>query len=72
MGIVKELNIKNKTYYFFNDMIDITNFQSNLLTIDKKPYKDFDIYYIGYIPIKKIGNYENIQSVNPVYLIIQW
>ena len=36
MGIVKELNIKNKTYHFFNDMIDITNFQSNLLAIDKK------------------------------------
>ena len=70
MGIVKELNIKNKTYYFFNDMIDIKNFQSNLLKIDKKHYKDFDIYYIGYITIKKIGDYENIHSVNPLYLII--
>ena len=44
MGEVKELNIKNQTYYFFNDMIDIRNFQSNLLKIDKKLYKDFDIY----------------------------
>ena len=70
MGNVKELNIKNQTYYFFNDMIDIKNFQSNLLKIDKKPYKDFDIYYIGYITIKKIGDYENIHSVNPLYLII--
>ena len=42
MGIVKELNIKNQTYYFDNDMTDIRNFQSNLLKIGKKHYKDFD------------------------------
>ena len=53
MGKVKELNIKNQTYYFFNDMIDIRNFHSNLLKIDKNPYKDIGIYYIGYIMIKK-------------------
>ena len=69
MGETKELNIKNQTYYLFDDMIDIRNFHSNLLKIDKKPYKDLDIYYIGYITIKKIGNYENIHSVNPLYLI---
>ena len=71
MGSIKELNIKNQTYYFFNDMIDIKNFQSNLLKIDKKPYKDFDVYYIVYITIKKIGDYENIHRVNPLYLISQ-
>ena len=70
MGKVKELNIRNQTYYFFNDMINIKNFHSNLFKIDKKPYKDFDIYYIGYITIKKNGYYENIHSVNPLYLII--
>ena len=41
-----------------------------LLQIDKKSYKDIDIYYIGYIIIKKIGDYKNISSVNPLYLII--
>ena len=46
MGEFKELHIKNQTYYFFNDMINIRNFQSNLLKIDKKLYKDFGIYYI--------------------------
>ena len=51
-------------------MINIKSFCSNLLRIDKKPHKDFDIYYIGYITIKKIGDYENIYSVNPLYLII--
>ena len=70
MGKVKELNIKNRTYYYFNDIIDIKDFQSNLLKIDKKQYKDNDIYYIGYITIKKIGDCENIRSVNPFCLII--
>ena len=62
MGTVKELNIK--TYYYFNDIINIKDFHSNLLRIDKKQYKDIDIYYIGYITVKKIGDCENINSVN--------
>ena len=69
MGEVKELNIKNRTYYF-DDIIDIKDFQSDVLKIDTKPYKDIGIYYIGYITIKKIGDCENIHSVNPLYLII--
>ena len=56
MGEVKELNIKNRTYYFFDDMIDIKNFHSNLLKIDKKSHEDIDIYYIGYITIKKFSD----------------
>ena len=73
MGEIKELNIKNETYYFYDDMINIKNFNSNWLKIDKKPYKDFDIYYVGYITIKKFGKFsgdENIHSVNSLYLII--
>ena len=53
MGKVKELNIKNRTYHYFNDIISINDFHSNLLRIDKKQYKDIDIYYIGYITVKK-------------------
>ena len=48
MGEAKELNIKNRTYYFFDDMIDIKNFRSNLSKIDKEPYEDVGIFYIGY------------------------
>ena len=70
MGKVKQIEIKNRTYYFYNDMINLKNFESNLLKIDKKHYKGIDIYYIGYITIKKIGDCENIYSVNPLYLII--
>ena len=51
-------------------MISLKNFESNLLKIDKKHYKGIDIYYIGYITIKKIGDCENIHSVNPLYLLI--
>ena len=51
-------------------MINIKKFDSNLLKIDKKSYKDIAIYNIGYITIKKIDDYENIYSVNPLYLII--
>ena len=71
MGETKELNIKNQTYYYLDDMTDIRNFHSNLLKIDKKLYKDVDIYYIGYITIKKFGGCENIHSVNSLYLIIR-
>ena len=60
---------KSKLYYFFDDIIDIRNFHSNLLKTDKKSHKEFDIYYIGYITIKKFSDCENIHSVNPLYLI---
>ena len=69
MGEVKALNIKNRIYYFYSDMINIKIFDSNLLKIDKKAYKDYDIYYIGYIAIKKIDNCKNIHSVNPLCLM---
>ena len=70
MGEVEEINIKNQTYYHFNDMIDIKNYNSNLLKIGKKPYKDIHIYYIGYVTIKKFSDRENSHSVNLLYLII--
>ena len=70
MGETKEINIQNQTYYFFYDMINIKDFHSNLLKIDKKSHKDINIYYIGYITIKRYGDCVNIHSVNPLYLII--
>ena len=54
MGTVKQINIKNRTYYFYNDIIDLENFDSSLLKLDKKIYKDIGIYNIGYITIKKL------------------
>ena len=72
MEKVTHLNIKNKKYYFFNDMINIKYFQSNSLKIDKRPHKDFDIYYVGYITIKKINDCKNIHSLNPLHLIFNF
>ena len=70
MGTIKQINIKNETYYFYNDIIDIKTFDSNMLKLDKKSYKNLDIYNIGYITIKKIGYGYDINSVNPSYLRI--
>ena len=70
MGETKQINIKNRTYYFYNDQIDLKDFDAKLLKIDKKDYNEIDIYYIGYVTIKKIGDYNNINSANPLYLMI--
>ena len=66
MGTIKQIDIKNRTYYFYNDMIDIKTFDPDLLNFDKKSYKDIGIYNTGYITIKKIDDYENICIVNPL------
>ena len=70
MGKVKQIGIKNQTYYFYNDKINLKNFDSNLLKLDKKHYKGINIYYIRYITIKKNDDCENIYSVNPLYLFV--
>ena len=66
MGKTKQINIKNKTYYFYNDQIYLKDFDARL----KKDYNEIDIDYIGYVTIKKICDYNNINSINPKYLII--
>ena len=65
MGETKQRNIKNRTYYFYNDQIDLKDFDARLLKVGKKDYNEIDIYYI-----KKIADYNNINSVNPLYLMI--
>ena len=70
MGKVRQINIKNRTYYFYNDQINLKDFDATMLKIDKKNYKDIDVYYIGYVTFKEIANCNNINSVNPLYLII--
>ena len=63
MGNIKQINIKNRTYYFFNDMINIKNVHSNLSKIDKKSYKNIYIYYIGYITMKYLDNVNIHKSI---------
>ena len=69
MGKVRQINIKNQTYNFYNDIINLKNFDSKLL-IDKKHYEGINIDYIGHITIKTFGDCENIYSVNPLYVLI--
>ena len=70
MGEIKQINIKNRIYYFYNDISDIKNFDALLLKIAKKSYKSIGIYNIGYITIQKIDDCKNLHSVNPLCLII--
>ena len=66
---VKDISIKNYTYYFLDDFINIKNFDSNNIKIDAKSYKNVLIYYMGYVTIKD-SKYVKINSVNPLYLIV--
>ena len=70
MKKIRQINIKNQTYYFYNDQINFKNFDTRLLKIDKKHYKKIDIYYIGYVTVKRIANCNNVNSVIPLYLVI--
>ena len=70
METIKQTNIKNRTYCFYNDVIDIKTFDSNMLKLGKKLYKDLDIYNIGYVTIKQIGYGYDINSASPLYLRI--
>ena len=70
MGKIRQINIKNRTYYFYNDQINLKDFDARLLKVDKKDYNEIDIYYIGYVTVKKNANCNNIYSVNPLYLMI--
>ena len=56
MGKIKQINIKNRTYYFYNDQINLKDFDASLLKVDKKDYNEIDIYYIGYVTVKNIAN----------------
>ena len=62
MGEIKQINIKNRTYYFYNDQINLKDFDARLLKVDKKDYKKIDIYYIGYVTVKKIANWKVLKK----------
>ena len=65
----KQLNIKNRTYYFYNDLINLSKFSMNNLKLDKKTWRDIDMYYIGFVDKNKPEDW-CVNSVNPLYLII--
>ena len=63
----KQLNIKNRSYYFYNDLINLWNFDECNLKLDKKSWKDFDVYYLGYVDKKPEWH---VNSKNQLYFII--
>ena len=68
MGRVIDLDIKNRTYYFYNEMINIKDFDSKLLKLEKRSFEDISMNYIGYVTKKE--EYKS-NSVNPLYLVIR-
>ena len=66
---VRDIQPKNHTYYFFDDIINTKLFDPNNIKIDEKSYKNIFIYYMGYVMIKD-SKYLKINSINPLYLII--
>ena len=70
METMKQINIKIRTYYFYNDIVDLDEFDESRIRVDKKEFNDVDIYYLGYEHKKKISECNVINSVNPLYLKI--
>ena len=70
MGKIRQINIKNRTYYFYNDQINLKDFDASLWKVDKKDYNKIDIYYFDYVAFKEIANCNNINSLNQLYLMI--
>ena len=70
MGETKLVNIKNRSYYLYRNLIDLKDFDAVFLKIDKKSYNNIDIYYIGYSPFVKIGDCWSNFTINPLYLDI--
>ena len=68
MGELKQINIKNRTYYFYGDIIDVDEFDESKIKVDKKDFNDIDIYYLGYEHKKKISECNVMNSINPFYL----
>ena len=66
----KQINIKNRTYYFYNDIIDLDEFDGSKIKVDKKNFNEIEIYYLGYEYKEKITECNVINSVNPLYLRI--
>ena len=65
----KQLDIENRTYYFYNNLINVLNFEQGNLNIDKKTWKGIDIYYTGYVDKNKRSDWK-VNSVSLLYLIV--
>ena len=71
METIKEINIKNQTYYFYNNIINLDECDQNQIKVYKKDFNEIDIYYLGYEHKKIISECNVINNVNPLYLRIK-
>ena len=71
MRELKEINIKNRSYYFYNDIIDFDEPDESKIKLDKKDFIGIDIYYLGYEYKTKITECNVTNNVNPLYLRIR-
>ena len=69
MNSVKEINVKNRTFYFFDDVINVKNLDPNIIRIDGKSYKNILIYHTGYVTVNNLS-YTIVNCVNHLYLVI--
>ena len=67
MNSGKEIDIKNCTYSFLDDIINIKNLDPSKVKIDEKLYKSILIYHIGYLMVKDLS-YAIVDSVSSLYL----
>ena len=70
MESIKQININNQTYYFYNNIINLDEFHGSKIKGDKKDFRDIHIFYLGYEHKKKISECNVINSVNLLYLRI--
>ena len=70
METIKQINIKNRTYFFYHDIVNLDEFDENRIRVDKKDFSNIDIYYLGYEHKKKISECNVINNVNPLDLRI--
>ena len=70
MAELKQINIKNRTYYFYNDIINLDEFDGSKIKVDKKDFNDIDFYYLDCEHKKRISECNVINSVNPLYVRI--
>ena len=69
---IKDINIKNHVYCFFDDIININNFDPNKIKIDENSYKNIFIYFITYVTIKDLKYIKinkTLYILKPLYLL---
>ena len=71
MGETKQINIKSQAYYFYNDIINVDEFDGSKIKVDRKNFNGIDIYYLGFEYKKKFSEFNKMNRINPLHLEIK-